>query len=415
MNKFIIKISVIFLTLITICSCSRDSEHSHDHHHHEEEHAEEKGSHGGRLLTDGDFTLELQIFETEVPPQFRIYAYKDGKQLKADQFSVTVELSRLGMAKELFTFSSFGDFLSSQQEVKEPHSFDVNVKAEFNGKKYSWTYSSYEGRTSITDKMAELSGIKTEFPLKRTISSAAKIRGKITPSEHRIAHIIPRFSGVVRESKKHIGDMVQKGEVLAVIESNESLQPFEVRSQISGTIINGHVIIGEFVPENQWIYVVADLSEVWADFFIPLREGLSVKEGQKLLMSAVNGNISVASSVSYIAPYADEKSQSQLVRAVIPNSDNKLLPGMFVTADLSVSEKSADLAIKKSALQKFRDWDVVFRKVEETYEAAPLELGVSDGEWIEVISGLSSEDQYVSENAFLVKADILKSGAAHDH
>jgi membrane fusion protein, heavy metal efflux system len=113
------------------------------------------------------------------------------------------------------------------------------------------------------------------------------IKGKISPVEHKVAHIIPRFSGIVREGRKHVGDAVKKGEVLAVIESNQSLQPFDIRSQVDGTVINGHLVIGEFVPENQWVFIVADLSEVWTDFFVPLRdtEIISPTNGNKVLVS----------------------------------------------------------------------------------------------------------------------------------
>ena len=88
---------------------------------------------------------------------------------------------------------------------------------------------------------------------------------------------------------------------------------------------------------------------------------------------------------------------------------------MFVLGDLVIDESIAKVAIKKSALQTFRDWKVAFLKVGEIYEIRPLELGKTDGEWVEVLSGLSLGDEYVSENAFLIKANILKAGASHDH
>jgi len=417
-TKSFFLIPLVSVSLLLATGCQRSSHDDHDHGHgHGDEHSEEaeRGRHGGRLLEKGSFALELKIFETGVPPQYRIYAYDDGKLIAPENFTAEVSLERLGGRVDNFTFFPAQDFLTSEKEVEEPHSFDVNVKAKFKGEEYSWHFESYEGRTSISDKVAKLSGLQTEKAGSRTIRTLSRVRGKILPSEHRVAHVIPRFSGVVREGKKHIGDRVEKGEVIAVIESNQSLQPFEVRSQISGTVINGHVIVGEYVPENQWMYIVADLSEVWADFFVPLREQLDIKIGQKLLLTTVSGDKSAEGTISYVAPYADEKSQSQLVRVVIPNPNNQFLPGMFVLGDLVVSEHKAEVAVKQSAIQTFRDWQVVFAKDKDTYEIKPLELGKSDGEWIEVLKGLSAGDEYVSENAFLIKADILKSGASHDH
>lgn len=416
--KTFFMVPLMALYILSFVSCQRSShDDDHGHGHGEEEHSEEqvRGQHGGRLLEKGSFSLELKIFETGVPPQYRIYAYNDGKSISPNDFTAEVSLERLGGRVDNFSFSPVQDFLTSEKEVEEPHSFDVNVKAKFKGEEYSWRFESYEGRTTISDKVASISGLQSEKAESREIKTLSRVRGKILPSEHRIAHVIPRFSGVVRESKKHIGDKVEKGEVIAVIESNQSLQPFEVRSQISGTVINGHVIVGEFVPENQWIYVVADLSEVWADFFVPLREQLDIKPGQNLLLTSVSGDKSVEGTISYVAPYADERSQSQLVRVIIPNPNNQFLPGMFVLGDLVVSVDKAPVVVKQSAIQAFRDWQVVFAKYKDTYEIKPVELGKTDGEWIEVIKGLSAGEEYVSENAFLIKADILKSGASHDH
>ena len=73
------------------------------------------------------------------------------------------------------------------------------------------------------------------------------------------------------------------------------------------------------------------------------------------------------------------------------------------------------LAVKASALQTFRDWDVVFMADGGMFEIAILELGRRDSEWVEVVSGLKAGQKYVTENSFIIKADLGKSGASHDH
>jgi cobalt-zinc-cadmium efflux system membrane fusion protein len=328
---------------------------------------------------------------------------------------LNVTLHRLGGIENQINFAPKGDFLLSAQEVTEPHSFDVTVALSYKNETLTWNYPSYEGRTTISSEVARESGIETDTAKPRTIQQTIRMRGKITPSEHRIAHVIPRFAGIVREGRKHIGDPVAKGEVLAVIESNQSLQPYEVRSQIAGSVINGHLIVGEFVPENQWVYIVADLSEVWADFFIPLEDKGSVKVGQQVLVKGASGEETFKGTVDYVAPYADEKAQAQLVRVVLPNEKQLLVPGMFVTGDLVVGQKEVPVAVRQDGIQTFGPWRVVFAKFGDTYEIRPLELGVSTSEWTEVTSGLAAGTEYVTRNSFTIKADILKHGATHDH
>jgi cobalt-zinc-cadmium efflux system membrane fusion protein len=403
--------------LVAIPGCQRGDSHTGQH---ESVHAHgvadfARGPHNGRLLVDGSFSLEVTVFEQGVPPQFRLFAYKDGTAISPHGIAATVTLTRLGGKQEVIPLKPVGDFLTSDVEVVEPHSFEVSVEAQHDGMTSMWRFDSFEGRTVLAKEVADRSGIVAEFPSERAMAITRRIRGKIVPSEHRIAHVIPRFSGIVREGRKHIGDKVEKGEVLAIIESNQSLQPFEIRSQISGTVINGHLIVGEFVPDNQWVYIVADLSEVWADFFVPLRDRPGLSIGQKVQIASPTDTTVTEGVLSYLAPYADEKSQAQLVRAVIPNSKNDFLPGMFITGDVVLEEVRVPIAVRKSALQRFRDWDVVFVRVGDTYEVRPVSLGRSDGEWVEVRSGLSGADEYITENSFIVKADILKSGATHDH
>jgi cobalt-zinc-cadmium efflux system membrane fusion protein len=88
---------------------------------------------------------------------------------------------------------------------------------------------------------------------------------------------------------------------------------------------------------------------------------------------------------------------------------------MAVDAQLEVARDDAPLRLPLSAIQRFRDWQVAFIRIGDTYEIRPLELGRSDGEHVEVREGLATGDEVVIEQSFLVKADIEKSGASHDH
>ncbi len=57
-----------------------------------------KGPHGGRLLQDGTFAVEITIFERGVPPEFRVYPTQDGKPVAPGAVTLNIELRRLGDA-----------------------------------------------------------------------------------------------------------------------------------------------------------------------------------------------------------------------------------------------------------------------------------------------------------------------------
>ena len=82
---------------------------------------------------------------------------------------------------------------------------------------------------------------------------------------------------------------------------------------------------------------------------------------------------------------------------------------------MEVARYEVPLAVKRQALQGFRDFTVVYAKVGDQYEVRMLELGREAGDWIEVLGGLKLGTEYVTENSYIIKADIEKSGASHDH
>jgi cobalt-zinc-cadmium efflux system membrane fusion protein len=127
------------------------------------------------------------------------------------------------------------------------------------------------------------------------------------------------------------------------------------------------------------------------------------------------GEEPITTTVERVLPLASSATQSVVVRALLPNPDGRWRPGMAVSGDVTVSSREIPVAVKLPALQRFRDFTVVFAKVGDTYEVRMLELGERDHDHVEVLEGLSAGTEYVVEQSFLIKADIEKSGASHDH
>ena len=149
----------------------------------------------------------------------------------------------------------------------------------------------------------------------------------------------------------------------------------------------------------------------------PLEPGVAdqVRPGVRRILCNNPSPFTFTGTVSYISPFGAEDTQTMLARVELPNPKGHWRPGLFVTGEIVVEEAEVPVAVKASALQTFRDWDVVFMADGSMFEIAILELGRRDGEWAEVVSGLSGGQKYAAENSFIIKADILKSGASHDH
>lgn len=178
-----------------------------------------RGPQGGMLFTSDNFGVEVMIFEKGVPPQFRVYLYHQGKRLAPAEASVSITLTRLGASAQFFRFTPEGDYLVGDQEVDEPHSFDMAIAAEWNGRTFRWGYSQVEARVEMSDETLKSAGIEIESAGPAIIKPTLRLPGEITFNEHTILQVVPRLAGMVTAVERHHGQHVQAGEVLAVIES----------------------------------------------------------------------------------------------------------------------------------------------------------------------------------------------------
>ena len=132
-------------------------------------------------------------------------------------------------------------------------------------------------------------------------------------------------------------------------------------------------------------------------------------------MASTSGDRSVETRIEFLSPMVNPSSQRAIAHVEIPNEAGQWRPGERITASIQVGTFEVPLAVRTDALQRFRDFTVVYARVDDTYEVRMLELGRQSSNWTEVLGGLRPGEVYVSENAFLITADVLKSGASHDH
>jgi cobalt-zinc-cadmium efflux system membrane fusion protein len=137
--------------------------------------------------------------------------------------------------------------------------------------------------------------------------------------------------------------------------------------------------------------------------------------GLVVQVSRLTDGATISTTLDRVLPGTATASQSTIARAILDNADGNWRPGSAVRARITLAESAVDLRVPLSALQSFRDWDVVFIRVGDIYEVRPLTLGRRDRQHVEVLAGLQASDAVVVEQSYLIKADIEKSGAAHDH
>ena len=406
--------SITLATAFLLAACS-SGDHATDHAHgpageHDDEHAPE-GPHGGRLLKAGDFALEVTIVEGGIPPEYRLYPYQQGEPLDPATVDAKVTLTRLDGEMNRFQFAPQGDYLRGDGVVTEPHSFDVQVDATVNGDSHRWTYASHEGRVELAPELAEAAGVDTVTAGPGTVDVTRTLYGHIEPDPARTAQVRARFPGLITSMGVSVGDRVERGQTLLTVEADDSLQRYAVKAPIGGVVMARMASQGE-VAAGEPLLTIADYSTVWAQLAVFPSDAGVIQTGQTV---TVHGNGTPATgTITWIAP-AGEHGPAREARVVLDNTDGRWPPETAVRGDVITDSVSASLVVANTGLQAFRDFTVVYAKVGNTYEVRMLELGRSDGRVTEVLGGLKPGTDYVAANSYLIKADIEKSGASHDH
>lgn len=178
-----------------------------------------------------------------------------------------------------------------------------------------------------------------------------------------------------------------------------------IRAPMGGVITQRMVELGDLVRGNQEIYVVADLDVLLVRIFIPERRMYQVRPGQEatIVVEALPEQTFDA-RIRRISPEVTAESGTVKVTLEVPAS-GLLKPGMFATVRLITERHPQTLVIPKKALLLETEEDDVFAIVDGKVRQVPVELGLIEGDRVEVLSGVTEGDMLIT-----VGHDGLKEG-----
>ncbi len=259
-------------------------------------------------------------------------------------------------------------------------------------------------------------GIVAEVAGARDIEVLVEMPGEVKLNAERVAQVRPRFAGVVRSLHRGLGDTVGEGDLLAVVQSNESLSDYEIRSPRSGRVIDRSATSGQTVDHESVLFTIADLSSVWVDFALYPQVAGRVRPGQSVrIVDGTDSKRSAIGTVHYVGPLLEQDTRVSYGRVVLANRKAEWTPGLFVTAVITVERVKARVAVPEEAIVRTADGPAVFRADSTHFDLVLVVPGRSDGTWTELAQGIEPGERVVVKNAFLLKAELGKSEAAHDH
>lgn len=343
------------------------------------------------------------------------------------------------------------------------------------------------GSVKLTEQGRTNAGILTAKAGPGSVSVTLALPGEVELNADRTAHVTPRVAGTVREVKRQLGEVVKKGDVLAVLDSKELAQlsgqaraaierlklarsnfervdklyaekiipekellakkqelaeaqidaestslmlqsagsgaagKYNLVAPFDGTIIEKHASIGEVLKDDTRVFVIADLSTVWVDITVYAKDLAKITVGQSVIVRADGIEKPLVGSISFVGAIAKSDARAAQARVVLQNPDGKLKPGLFVSAEIALERVDAAMVIPDDAIQKIDGLSIVFVEEDGAFEARKVKtgrVGVSGSDprvVLEILGGLSPGEEYVDKGSFVLKAELGKGAAGHDH
>jgi membrane fusion protein, heavy metal efflux system len=185
---------------------------------------------------------------------------------------------------------------------------------------------------------------------------------------------------------------------------------YTLKAPIAGVITERNATIGKLVDSEQILYEIVDTSSVWVELDVPESEVAKVAVGQEatLTLDAVPGR-ELKGKIGYVAPSVDPHTRTVMARLGLPNPDGALRAQMFGQARIAVEPDRPAVMVPRGAIQRAKDVQLAFVRIaEDQFETRRVEIGLDEGELVEIKKGLKPGEDVVTTGSFLLKTETLK-------
>ena len=267
-----------------------------------------------------------------------------------------------------------------------------------------------EGHVEITATNAIKAGIVNATATSGQINKMTTVYGRTIINPNSISQVSARFPGLITKLTVNVGDFVKAGDNVVQVESSNSLKRYNITAPISGVVTQRLANPGE-LANQQTLLTLENYEQLWVEYKIFPSQRQAIKTGQQVTISS-----SLNKKQSNISHLMANKDQPFITaRVPLDNRDGLWTPGQLLTGNIVTSQVEVSLLIDNRAFQEIEGKNVIFVTNKGGYETRELELGQSDGQFSQVLSGLEAGDEYALINSYLLKADLGKAGASHAH
>ncbi|MCJ8318137.1 MAG: efflux RND transporter periplasmic adaptor subunit [Colwellia sp.] len=306
----------------------------------------------------------------------------------------------------LILVTALGSTITSQNVIAA----DENGHKDEHKQEHTDEHDEEEGHVEITPANAQQAGIINATASAGQIKKTITVYGRSVLNPNAISQVRARYPGLITELTVNIGDIVNEGEIVAQVESSNSLKRYHINAPISGVVTQRHANPGE-LANQQPLLTIENYDQLWVEYKIFPSQQQAIVKGQQVTVSS-----SLAETQSSISQLMANKNQPFLTaRVPLNNSTGLWSPGQMLTGSVVTHQVDVNLIVDNRAFQEIEGKNIVFVVNNGGYETRELQLGQTDGQFSQVLSGLKAGDQYALINSYLLKADLGKAGASHAH
>ena len=225
------------------------------------------------------------------------------------------------------------------------------------------------------------------------------------------------LSGI--ENKLHAVGVSHK-ELEAISDAPDgTLANARVNAPIGGVIARRTATLGATVsaddPSAPALFTIVDASVLWADIAVYKQSTGSVRQGAGVILKSETGVALAEGEIATVLPSIDETSRTATARMIVDNSDDRMRPDQFVIAEIVTGTGDLSLLVPSAAVITIEGRASVFVPTDDGFEPRAVSTGAEVEGQVEILSGLSEGEQYVSDGAFTLKAQLEKDAFGNDH
>lgn len=194
---------------------------------------------------------------------------------------------------------------------------------------------------------------------------------------------------------------------------NPSIQ---LEAPIAGRVVDIDVVVGTPIDETSEMLTIVDTRLLWIDAEVYEKDIAKIAIGQRteITVPAFVDQV-FRGNVTYIGDRFDDATRTITVRCEVDNADGRLKPGMFAHVDILLNGTTQALTVRKDAILRERDAEIVFVLDGEGYRMRTVHTGPFDGQYVTITQGLSEGERVVVEGNYQLRSLLLHDRLQADH